>query len=209
MDRHIITPPRRRALERQLHSTPDARVYRRTLAVLEVARGRPVAAVARSLGVTRQALHNWLAAYARDGDPLALADAPRPGRPPLWTPDLREVLRAALAQPPDRLGYRATDWTVPLLREHLAGRAGVRPSGAALRRWLHALGYAWKRYRYVLPPDPGREKKTRPAAAGLRPAGPHRPAGRGRDRPAAVPAAAGRVGPAGRAGGRADRRGPR
>src|SRR5436190_7234929 len=100
MDRSIITTPRRRRLERQLHSTSDARVYRRTLAVLEVARGRPVAEVARSLGVTRQALHNWLAAYARDLDPHDLADAPRPGRPPLGTPGLHELLRAALAQPP-------------------------------------------------------------------------------------------------------------
>src|SRR5207253_1401066 len=154
MDRHIMTTPRRRALERQLRSAADARVYRRTLAVLEVARGRPVAAVARALGVTRQSVHTWLAAYARGLDPAGLADAPRTGRPPLWTPALGDALRAALATPPDRFGYRATDWTVPLLREHLAGRAGVRPSGTALRRWLRALGYAWKRYRYVLPPDP-------------------------------------------------------
>jgi transposase len=197
MDTTVVTPLRRRALERQLKSATDARVYRRILAVLEVARGHPVADVARSLGVTRQGVHNWLAAYARDLDPLTLADAPRSGRPPLWTAVLRDAVRGALDQPPDRLGYRATDWTVPLLREHLAGRTGVRPSGTALRRWLHALGYAWKRPRYVLPPDPEREKKTSPAAAGLRPSGPHCPAGRGRDRPAAVPAAAGRVGQAG------------
>jgi transposase len=197
MDRSVVTAPRRRRLERQLRSTSDARVYRRTLAVLEVTRGRPAADVARALGVTRQALHNWIAAYARHFDPLALADAPRTGRPPLWTPGLRQVLRAALAEPPDRLGYRATGWTVPLLREHLAGRAGVRPSDAALRRWLHALGYAWKRARYMLPPDPEREKKTGPPAAGAWLAAADRPAGRGRDRPAAVPAAAGRVGRAG------------
>src|SRR3954451_18565842 len=209
MDRHIITAPRRQELERQLRSTADARVYRRTLAVLEVARGRPVAEVARALGVTRQTLHNWLAAYAQDLTPLDLADAARTGRPPLWTPAQRDVLRAALAQPPDRWGYRATDWTVPLLREHLAGRAGVRPSGTALRQWLRALGYAWKRYRYVLPPDPEREKKTRPPAAGAGPTGAHRPAGGGRDRPAAVPAAAGRLGQAGRAGAGADQRGQR
>jgi transposase len=209
MDRHIITAPRRQALERQLRSAADARVYRRTLAVLEVARGRPVADAARALGVTRQAVHTWLATYARDLDPLDLADAPRTGRPPLWTPALGDMLRAALARPPDRFGYRATNWTVPLLREHVAGRAGVRPSGTALRRWLRALGYAWKRYRYVLPPDPDREKKTRPPAAGAGPAGADRPAGRRRDRPAAVPAAAGRLGPAGRAGAGADQRGQR
>jgi transposase len=176
MVEYTVTAPGRRQLERQLRSTSDARVYRRTLAVLEVARGRRAAQVAQSLGVTRQSLHNWLAAYARGGDPLDLADAPRAGRPPLATPDVCDLLRAGLAQPPDRLGYRATEWTVPLLREHLAGRTGVRPPDATLRRWLHALGYAWKRARYVLPPDPQREKKKRHPAAGKGAARTHRSA---------------------------------
>src|SRR5262249_1730947 len=56
------------------------------------------------------------------------------------------------------------------------------------------LGYVWKRPRYVLDPDPELEKKTadpphHPAAAT-----PDRAAGRGRDRSAALPAAAGRLG---------------
>jgi len=36
-----LTTWQRRRLERQLRDTHDARVYRRTLAVLEVARGGP------------------------------------------------------------------------------------------------------------------------------------------------------------------------
>jgi len=165
MDRPNITARRRRRLEQQLHTTHDARVYRRTLAILEIGRGRPVAEVARSLGVTRQTLYNWLAAYAHDFDPGDLADAPRAGRPPLWTADLCDALREALDQPPDRWGFPAANWTVPLLREHLAEQAGCRPSDTALRRLLHRLGYAWKRSRYVLPDDPLREKKTADPAA--------------------------------------------
>src|SRR4051794_11707313 len=35
-----------------------------------------------------------------------------------------------------------------------------------MRRCLHRLGYAWKRPRYVLAPDPQREKKSRLSLSG-------------------------------------------
>jgi hypothetical protein len=37
----------------------------------------------------------------------------------------------------------------------------VQVSDTALREQLHRLGYVWKRPRYVLLPDPEREKKRR------------------------------------------------
>jgi hypothetical protein len=64
------------------------------------------------------------------------------------------------------MGYDAVNWTVPLLQEHLRTCAGRWLSDDTIRRELDRLGYTWKRFRYVLPPDPEREKKTRhPAAA--------------------------------------------
>jgi transposase len=47
-----------------------------------------------------------------------------------------------------------------LLRDILATRIGMHVSDATLRRALHRLDHAWKRPRYVLQPDPEREKKT-------------------------------------------------
>jgi transposase len=61
MDSLILTPWQRRHLERQLKTTPDARLYRRTLAVLEVDRGKPIAEVARTLGVTPRSVYSWIA----------------------------------------------------------------------------------------------------------------------------------------------------
>jgi len=72
----------RRRLEQQLRSTRDARVYRRTLAVLEVASGEAVASVACRLRVTPRVVYHWVAAYARAHSPAALADHDRPGRQP-------------------------------------------------------------------------------------------------------------------------------
>ena len=155
-----LTAAQRRQLRRQLQHPGGARPYRRAVALLEVGRGQPVAEVADLLGVSRQSVHNWVQAYRRDPGPQALADGYGVGRPSLWTPRLLALLQEALRRRPDQLGYLAVNWTVPLLREHL-GCAGDRwLSEDTIRRELDRLGYVWKRYRYVLPADPQREKKT-------------------------------------------------
>lgn len=82
----------RRCLRSQLRHTLDARVCRRTLAVLEVDRGRSIAQVAQMLGVTRQSVYNWLASYGTAHDAAALVDAPRGGRPRLWTEESASFL---------------------------------------------------------------------------------------------------------------------
>jgi len=166
VDTLALTYWQRRHLERQLRSTHDARVYRRTLAVLEVARGEPVAAVAGRLRVTPRAVYRWVATYGRDHAPGALADRDRPGRPRLVTPSDRGLLRELLARSPQEVGYFAAQWTVPLLREHLTRRAGRPVSDDTVRRELQRLRYTWKRSRYALDPDPeaGGKKEGHPAA---------------------------------------------
>jgi transposase len=155
-----LTRWQRLRLQRQLHQTHDARVYRRTFAVLEFSRGQPVAHIAQALGVTRQSVHNWIAAYADGHDPASLFDDSRPGRPSRWTEALRALLGGLFGRPPDQLGYFAANWTVPLLQEHLERCTGHYLSDDTIRRQLAQLGYVWKRSRYVLDPDPEREKKT-------------------------------------------------
>jgi transposase len=178
MDRLSFTGWQRRRLERQLREARDAALYRRTLALLEVARGKSIAEVAGMLGVSRQSIYNWAVAYAAAGhDPAGLADGDRAGRPTVWTDDLRVTLSAALGRPPDCLGYPAVNWTIPLLQEYLGHWCDRRPGANTVRRELHRRGYVWKRFRYVLDPDPEREKKTghppaRPGAgAAARPLG--------------------------------------
>ena len=167
-----LTYWQRQHLERQLRSTRDARVYRRTLAVLEVARGEPVASVARRLRVTLRAVYHWVAAYGRDHTPDALADRARSGRPRLLTPSDRALLRDLLGHSPQEVGYFAAQWTVPLLRGHMTRRTGRTFSDDTLRRELQRLRYTWKRSRYTLDPDPefGGKKEAdstaSPAAAG-------------------------------------------
>src|SRR3954470_20733028 len=119
MSRFKLKYWQRRRLRRQLKTARDARTYRRTLAVLELDRGRPAADIADMLGVTRQSVHNWAAAFARARDPSALAagarppprpraPAPRPktvrgARPPLLIGQTEDLLRSLMPRSPQDL----------------------------------------------------------------------------------------------------------
>ena len=174
-----LRPWQRRRRRCQLERTRDARTYRRTLALLEVDRGRPVTDVARTLGVSRRRVSNGIAASCRAGDPSALADAPRPGRPHLGTEERLAVLRQLLATTPDKLGDFAANGTLPLLGEPWEHRTGWRPWDETIRDQLDRMGYAGKRPRYGLEPDPEVEKKTPDPAANPVPAVSERVLGRG------------------------------
>jgi transposase len=199
-----LTPSQRRQLQSELYVAEDARYYRRLVALLELDRGRAVAEVAEALGVNRQTVFNWARAFQEAPRPATLEDRYGVGRPSVWTDELQALLLSCLDQRPDELGYAAVNWTVPVLQEHLQCLCGLWLSDDTIRRQLQRLGYVWKRYRYVLPPDPQREKKTRPASATAAVAPAQRGAGRRRDRPAAVPAAAVRLGQARPTGSSAD-----
>jgi transposase len=159
MDVLNLSARQRRQLERQLGETTSARVFRRTLAVLELNRGESVEDVADTLGISRQTVYNWLARYEAEEDPAVLAEGTHPGRPTVWTDHLRHRLRNLLRRSPDDHGYFATNWTVPLLREELS-HVGLHVCSDTIRSELARLGYVWKRSRYVLLPDPEQEKKT-------------------------------------------------
>jgi transposase len=155
-----LTAAQRRRLEQQLRTTRDAGLYRRTLAILEATHGMTISEVARLLRTSRRSVHSWIEAYEQARDPSSLADHRGGNHASLWTEDVQAVLQASLERRPDHFGYQAVEWTVSLLQEHLARWAGLRPSTTSIRRQLHAAGYVWKRPRYVLDPDPERDKKT-------------------------------------------------
>src|SRR3954454_19166623 len=95
-----LTSWQRRRLRGQLAETRDARLYRRTLAVLELDHGRSAADIARMLGVTRKCIYDWVGAYIEDRDPASLEDAGGRGRPRLLDEDQEHLLGALLAASP-------------------------------------------------------------------------------------------------------------
>ena len=119
-----LTAARRRRLEEQLRATSDANLYRRTLAILEVAAGRPIAEIAQLLRASRVSVYHWIDCYQRGHDPTDLIDQRGGNRLTLWTEDLQAALAATLQRRPLDFGYQALAWTLPLLQEHLENWRG-------------------------------------------------------------------------------------
>lgn len=160
MDGLRLSKTENRRLSQTLHQTHDVRVYKRTIAVPECACGKGVVEVARALQVTRQSVRNWVSRYRRQSELAAPADTLKSGRPRKADEAAETLLRALMMIPPERCGYHATHWTVPLLHDQVCQNLGIQCAERTIRRCLHRLGYAWKRPRYVLPPDPQREKRS-------------------------------------------------
>jgi transposase-like protein len=68
-------------LTKALTCATDARLFQRVQAVLWVAQGDTVSEVAELMGVSEQTVYNWLRRYLVCHQVVALADAPRSGRP--------------------------------------------------------------------------------------------------------------------------------
>lgn len=91
-----------------------------------------------------------------------LADGSAPGNPPRVTQEAKEFLK-------ERLSEQRT-WNAPQLAEALLEHLGVSVSAEAIRQHLIAMGYSWKRTRYVpsKEPDPQQEGKAREELASLK-----------------------------------------
>jgi transposase len=156
-----LTPQQRYQLRRTRNTTHDTNIFRRSLALLLLDQGRSVATIAIELGVSRQSVYNWLDRYLLAPTPRAVRDGRGSGHVTAWDDELRAVLRSAVERPPGDWGYGDLEWTVDLLRQHLARWDGRSWSDRTVRRQLHQLGYVWKRPRYVLQPDRYRARKMR------------------------------------------------
>lgn len=100
-----LTASQRRKLQDQLDRAPDASHFRRLLALLELDRGKSVAAVADLLRVTRQSIYNWANTFVAYPDPAVLEDHYGIGRPTVWTEPCRRYCWPAWSNGPTR-------WTI-------------------------------------------------------------------------------------------------
>jgi transposase len=151
-------------LQMVLQQTPWAKEYRRALAVLWLAEGESVDAVAALLRVSRQTVYNWAHRFLeRRGLPLParLCDAPRPGRPRSGHGDIDQLIAEVIDEDPRLRGYNCVVWTAPLLQRYLRQRCRLKVSRKTVSRALDRLGMRWKRPRHqlALRPDTWRQSK--------------------------------------------------
>jgi transposase len=125
------------------------RVRERLEMVKAAALGQDLAAIAAWSGRTRRTIKRWLRGFAAGGA-AAVADAPRPGRPPRADAAYRQALEQAVQTPPRDLGLPFDVWTSARLSAYLAQTTGVRIAPGWLRVLLTQHDFACGRPKHTL-----------------------------------------------------------
>lgn len=123
--------------------------------LLLCAAGRTPSEVAAVLFCSRSSVYRIVQAYRAGGltfDDPAAEDAGR-ARVRMLTPTLKRSLLAILKAVPHACGWCRTRWSCATLALELQARRGLTVSAETVRRWLHELGWVWKRAKLVAKDD--------------------------------------------------------
>jgi putative transposase len=124
--------------------------------VLLCAAGRRPTEVAAVLFCSRSSVYRTVRAY-RAGILGLKPDEDGRLSPPLHTtvlvPSLRRSLVALLNAPPRAYGWCRTRWSCATLALTLQTKRGITVSAETMRRWVHEVGWVWKRAKLVAKDD--------------------------------------------------------
>jgi transposase len=130
--------------------------------VLAAAAGQANAAIAVHLDVHVDTVRKWRRRFAA-ARLAGLQDAPRSGRPPVFTAaDRAEAVALACALPAES-GVPLSRWSGPDLARELAARCGIAVSASTIRRWLAADALKpWQHRSWISIRDPEFAAKAAP-----------------------------------------------
>jgi transposase len=124
--------------------------------VLLCAAGRTPTEIAAGLCCSRSSVYHTVRAY-RAGTLGLEPDAEGRLSPPLRTTVLvsmvRRSLLALLKASPRTYGWCRTRWSCATLALTLPATRGLTVSAETMRRWLHEVGWVWKRAKLVAKDD--------------------------------------------------------
>jgi putative transposase len=124
--------------------------------LLLCASGRTPTEIADFLFCSRSSVYRTLNAY-RDGSLGFSFDEDGALTPPVRTsflaPCVKRSLLALLKKRPSAFGWCRTRWSCATLSVQLKFNRGVEVSADTVRRWLHELGYEWKRAKLAAKDD--------------------------------------------------------
>jgi putative transposase len=126
--------------------------------LLLCAAGRTPTEIAPWLFCSRSSVYRIVNAYnAQAFAPLGNL----PSAKAVWaSPSLCRSLRALLKKVPAAYGWCRTRWSCATLAAQLQIQRGIAVSSSTMRRWLHRLGWVWKRAQLVArDDDPERVEK--------------------------------------------------
>lgn len=126
--------------------------------LLLCAAGRTPTEIAAVLFCSRTSVYRIVHAYHPQWREVC-CEQPLPTRGGL-TPSVRRSLLALLTKAPAVYGWCRTRWSCAALAAQLQLQRGIVVSTSTMRRWLHALGWVWKRAQLVArDDDPQRVEK--------------------------------------------------
>mgnify|MGYP001241865190 CR=1 FL=1 len=123
--------------------------------ILACAAGTSHAQIANQLGICDDTVRKWRKRYAESG--LAgLADLPRPGRQPTFTPVQRAEVKALACTPPADSNLPLARWSARELRTQVISQGLVTTiSRTTISRWLAADAIKpWHHRSWIFPRDP-------------------------------------------------------
>ncbi len=111
--------------------------------------------IAAALFCSRSSVYRLVAEYRAGILDLGLAVETEAATVPprLQCASLKRSLLALIKRVPAAYGWCRTRWSCQTLALELRARRGVSVSPDTIRRWLHQLGYVWKRARHVARDD--------------------------------------------------------
>ena len=128
-------------LRRAAARSRDANAARRMLALGLVVEGASRATAARSCGMDRQSLRDWVHRYNGEGLE-GLSDRPRSGRPSLLTPTQMAELEQVIAAGPDPAVDGVVRWRCVDLQRVVDERFEVEIAERTMAKLVHKLGFS-------------------------------------------------------------------
>jgi putative transposase len=115
--------------------------------LLLCAAGRTPTEIAAVLFCSRSSVYRIVSAYT--AQPLATLVAHPPPKAVWLSASLCRSLMALLKKAPSAYGWCRTRWSCAALAGQLHLQRGLVVSASTMRRWLHRLGWVWKRAQLV------------------------------------------------------------
>jgi transposase len=123
--------------------TAEARLRDRARICWRSAQGARVSAIVAELGRDEATVRLWIKRFNAAG-PTGLADAPRSGRPPVYTPaQLGQVVATSLTDPAS-LDLPFGSWTLDRLTAYLNDTGALPIKRSRVREVLQAEGLRWR-----------------------------------------------------------------
>ncbi len=132
------------AVKRVAHArTEPARRVERARIIWLAMQGERVPAIARAVGCSERTVRVWVKRF-NAGGLAGLQDAPRAGRPPMYSPEqVGEVIATALTDP-TALGLPFGSWTLDRLAAYLHEHSGIAMKRSRIDEILIAEGLRWR-----------------------------------------------------------------